>query len=261
MFTYIKNKYNQDPLWVLEGSESPRDLFRFNIEFDVAPYLKLPKTVEAFHEMHKAKFWYNIKRDEKLFVNEFGPLNFVVTADKEMLLQYLPRIQELFAARWAKAYTSFDWKTKEGFQKYHEAMLDLADTGHGEIAVLLNKQSVLAFAYALKYNKTYYFFQHAVTTNPLYRKFSLGKIFIKQLITSTIQREFEIFDFMTGSQGYKREWADGEKKVYIQISAKKTLRGFLTSAPEVLFYSLRSFIHKNKKIESFLKNLIKLSSL
>src|SRR3989338_1256290 len=261
MFTYIKNKYNSNPMWVLEGSESPKNLLIYNIEFDTAPYLRLTKTVDEFYEMHKSKFWYNIKRDEKLFSTEFGRLDFIVISEKNELLQYLPKIQELFANRWEKDYTSFEWKTKTGFQKYHDAMIDLASTGNGEIALLAHNQTILAFAYCLKYEKTYYFFQHAVSRNPLYRKYSLGKILIRQLIESAIQREFEIFDFMTGNQAYKKEWANDRKKVYIHVAGNKNLCGFLTTIPKIVYYTISSFVHKNEKIKSPLKSLLKLNSI
>lgn len=247
-----------NPKWVLEGTKKDASLLVYDIEFDVAPYLKLPKTVDEFYEMHKRKFWYNINRGKKLFISDFGALDFIVTSEKDLLLQYLPKIQELFAIRWEKSHTSFDWKTKSGFQKYQDAMIDLASTGNGEIALLVNNQTVLAFGYSLSYDKNYYFFQHAVIPDPRYRKYSLGKILIKQLIESAIQKNFEVFDFMTGDQGYKKEWANGEKKVYIRVSEDKSILGILNFLFKITIYKIRTFIHDNKKFESYLKKLLKL---
>jgi CelD/BcsL family acetyltransferase involved in cellulose biosynthesis len=256
MFSYIINQYNMHPRWVLEGSKKPKGLLVRDIAFDAAPHLQLPETIDDFYGMHKRKFWYNINRAERLFVNKFGQLDFIVVSDKAALLQYLPKIQELFAVRWAKSYTSLDWKTKNGFKKYQEAMLDLASTGNGELAVLVNNRNVLSFGYSLFYGSNYYFFQHAVDPDPRYRQYSLGKIFIKKLIESTIQRGFEWFDFMTGDQDYKREWATGSKKVFIRVAEEKSIPGYLRFLLKGTIYKGQSFIHANKRLEGWLKKVI-----
>jgi hypothetical protein len=258
LFTYIKNKYNKNPQWVLEGEKKNSAGITCDIEFSVAPYLILPKTIKDFYGMHKRKFWYNIKRAEKMFATDFGELKFIVTSERDLLLQYLPKIQELFAARWKDGYTSFDWKTKEGFLKYQEAMLDFASTGNGEVALLFHKQMVLAFGYMLIQEGNYYFFQHAVITDSNYRKYSLGKILIKKLIERAINNNLKTFDFMTGDQRYKREWSNGEKKVYYRLVENKNVLGVLKLIFKAVIYKGRSFIHRNKRLEIFVKKIISL---
>lgn len=227
------------------------------IEFDEAPYLELPKTVGEFRKAHKHKFWYNIARGEKLFLRDFGPLEFLVTAERDLLFEYLPKIREVFSRRWNNVHTSLGWDRAEEFKKYHDAMIDLSTAGNGEIALLVNKGVVLAFAYNLICDKKYYFFQHAVRPDQKYRKYSLGKILIAHLMEDVIRRGFETFDFMTGKHGYKGEWADKSRKVYLRVCEKKDFSGYFRFLAKTAFYRLRSFVHRHKKAEFLLKRLIK----
>ncbi len=256
MFTYVKNNYNLEPNWVLENTNKNKKFIEIDIEFDVAPFLELPETLENFRKMHKSKFWYNIKRSEKKFNEEIGELEFIVTSDKDLLKKYLPKIQTLFSKRWEQTYSSFDWKTKEGFKKYYDAMLDLAEDGNGNIAVLVHNDEVLSFAYNLIYNNSLYFFQHAVSPDTKYRRYSLGKVMIKKLIDHSIYKKYEIFDFMTGNKGYKKEWSTNSKKIFIRISEKKTIIGFNKFVFKYIFYNIKKFIHRNERIKNILKLII-----
>ena len=258
MFTYIYNEYNQKPAWVLEGTGKDRNKFVCDIEYDVAPYLNLPETLDVFYKMHKPKFWYNINRAEKIFELENGPLSFSIVSDNELLLKYLPQIQELFAKRWKESFIFFDWKTRKGFQKYQDAMLDLAVRGCGEIAILTCNGTLLTFAYSLMYNKRYYFFEHAVTREEHYKKYSLGKILIKKLIERCIERKFEIFDFMTGGTPYKKEWAKSEKIVYMRVSEAKTLYGVLQYGCKIVFCYARRAWHQWRNKDRVLFMICKL---
>lgn len=260
MFTYIKNEYNRNPGWVLEGTEKDEGMLVYDIEYDISPYLIIPETVNDFYKMHKPKFWYNINRSEKLFEKEIGPLSFNVISDKDLLLRYLPQIQQLFAARWKDSFILFDWKTKKGFLKYQDAMLNLAANGCGEIAILTYNDTLLSFAYSLIYNKRYYFFEHAVIREEQYKKYSLGKILIKKLMESVIERKFEIFDFMTGDTPYKKEWAKEEKKVYLRIAEAKTPYGLVKFSCKVFLCQARKMWHKWRHKDKALLLINKLHS-
>ena len=55
-------------------------------------------------------------------------------------------------------------------------------------------------------NKTYYYYKPTYNVN--YSKFSPGNILLQSLIESSINEGFEIFDFGTGSEIYKKRFSN-----------------------------------------------------
>ncbi len=218
MFDYVKNKYNQNPNMVTEDNLENSNLY---VKFINAPYLILPNTIEEFHKTHKSKFWYNLRRSEKLFSKDFGGLNFKILKSKDDLDVFLDKVFMLFNKRWEDEYLSTPWKCKDGFMRYKEAMMDLAIHDKAFLAVLYdNNDELLSYAYCLEDIDTVHFYQYTTIIDNKYRKYSLGKVLLHKLLEYTITEKKVKFDFMNGEQPYKMEWAKQKKSIYIEIKGK-----------------------------------------
>lgn len=239
MFDYCVNEYNEQPTLVVASQLSPEvTKANFLFRFSSAPYMVVPATIDDFKKLHKRKFWYNLKRTQKLFCQEHGGVSFKILELENDLHNYLPKVFALFRKRWSGKYTSCSWKTPKGEKVYSEAMLNLAQKKKAFLAVLLGKDDkLLSFGYCLTDETTVYFYQHAVEVNPEYKRFSLGKIFLSHLLENIVlQKRFARFDFMIGNQAYKQEWATGEEQVF-----KLFLRQKDFSSRIILFFRYFAF--------------------
>ena len=251
MFDYVKNEYNPSPNMVEEEKKTSGNLY---IEYMKAPYLKLPKTLEDLRKLHKKKFWYNLRRSEKLFNENIGDLKFKIVKNKEELEYFMEKVFFLFNDRWKDEYVSFPWKCKEHFDVYKKAILDLSSKNRAFLAVLYYKETLLSFAYCIKQNGKVYFYQHATSREEKYKKYSLGKLLIWKLLEYLIEQEKDVdeIDFMLGEQKYKLEWAKNTRKIYIEIKGKNAF-----SYLKYYLIKVKIYLQFNETTRRILKNIFK----
>lgn len=252
MFDYVKNKYNKKPSMVKRSEVNNNNLY---VEFLKAPYMILPKNLEEFKNTHKSKFWYNLNRFEKIYRKDIGELFFEIIKDEENLNTFLDKIYTLFNKKWKDEYLSTPWKCKEGFQKYKEAMIELAKNDKGFIVVLYDKgKKLLSYAYCLNSCDTVYFYQYTTDPDPLYRKYSLGKVLVHKLLAHIVkEQKYKKFDFMNGEQSYKLEWAKQSEQVYFLIEGK-TIKSYIS----YILLKIKVYLQFNPLFRDKLKYLLKL---
>tara|TARA_B100001057_G_scaffold335675_1_gene336403 strand:- start:3592 stop:4383 length:792 start_codon:yes stop_codon:yes gene_type:complete len=249
MFDYIKNKYNPSP-WLFLQNDLKKDYIY--IPYVEAPFLILPATKDEFKALHKRKFWYNIRRSQKLFEKEYGDLNFDILQTEDKLNYYLDEVFILFKKRWSDEYTSAAWKSFDGFELYKKAMIDLASANESFLAVLTDKDGkLLSHGYCLVQDQTVCFYQHTTVVDDIYRKYSLGKILVYHLLNYSIDCNYIEFDFMSGQSSYKYEWAKNERMTYRQIG-KKNIPNYFKS----YFFKLRYFFQFNYYCRVVLKPIM-----
>lgn len=213
MFLYVRNQFNPEPEYALTPKLSDEGT-RY-IEYLGAPMYVLPRSVDDFRKRKSSKYWYNISRAESKFKEECGPLEFKVLQTRSEIEPWVQAVYELFKKRWSESYSSSTWLYADGFAKYSDALLALADKGEASLAILVSGENLLAFSYNLHGDDVLYFYQHAAVNDPKYHKYSLGKVFLIHLLNVTIEESrFRIFDFMVGEASYKMEWANCIQKVY-----------------------------------------------
>jgi len=215
----------------------------------------LPKTIEEFLTTHKSKFWYNLRRFEKLYTKDFGELEFNIINSKDELEEVLDKVFILFNKRWKNEYISTPWKCKDGFQLHKDAMIDMASKDEAFLAVLYNKEKeLLSYAYCLKNNNTVFFYQYTTVTNSKYHKYSLGKVLLHNLLKYAInENKFTEFDFMNGEQGYKLEWAKQKRSIYIKIEGK-TFKSYI----QYFLLKFKIYLQFNALLRDKIKFLFKL---
>ncbi|MGZ3707643.1 MAG: GNAT family N-acetyltransferase, partial [Bdellovibrionota bacterium] len=85
----------------------------------------------------------------------------------------------------------------------------------------------------------FYYFSSAMTSDPQYRKYGPGKLFVEKLIQQTIAQGGRIFDFLQGEHEYKAHW-NPEIRVLYQCIYPRTVKGFLF----LLLFRLKGVLKK-----------------
>ncbi len=250
MFDYVINRFNRKPIFV---TEDERDNHLLYIKYTEAPFLQLPKTVEEFRAQHKKKFWYNIRRNIKLYESAYGRLYFNIVTKADELEYYFDQVFKLFNARWENEYTSASWKTAEGFGDYRNAIKELSLSSEAFLAVLSNENNqILSYGLCLQVDTTIHLYQHTTIMDQKFRKFSLGKILMQNLLTYAITHNFQRFDFMAGTSPYKYEWTKRKRKIYRRIG-KRSIFNYIKLA----FFTIRYFVQFNPYTRKILKFILR----
>lgn len=258
MFDYFLNKYNKNPTLSLNKSVNDEDDFYVNkIFFTKSPILDLPINIEEFKNTHKSKFWYNIRRAERLLKEDFNDIKINIFHNEETIKKNIHKVYDLFNLRWKDEYTSFSWKTKSGFKNYSDAIIDLAKTDQGMISLIEANNNPVAFTYCLLDNEKIYLFQAAINPEKIYSRYDLGKILLKRNIEFGIEKKLKIFDFGIGVSNYKSIWSNRELKVYKLIKTKKGFFKIFFHYLKIIKFQIKFKIQNNRKIVNFLKKFLR----
>jgi CelD/BcsL family acetyltransferase involved in cellulose biosynthesis len=231
MFEYVRNEYNPHPVLLLEPDGRPPDRLVRDLPYARALSFPIPGSEAELEARHGRKWWATVRRKERRLCERSAGVRFRVLTSRDDLTEMLPQVQRLFVERWTEEYTSFAWKTPDGFAPYADAMLDLAAQGRAELAVLEGDGRLLSFAYCLVDGDVYRFYQHATIPDARYRPFSVGKILVTRLVEDLVRRpRVAEFDFMTGESEYKREWGTVSRPIVHRIDEPRTARGALRFA-------------------------------
>ena len=255
MYDYVVNEFNNNPSMVKLSNVNSENLY---VNFLNAPYMFLPKSLDEFKSTHKSKFWYNLNRFEKIYKKDIGELNFKIIQDKIELEPFLDKVFILFNNKWKDEYLSTSWKCKDGFNEYKKAMLKLSSNNEAFLAVLYDEdKNLLSYAYCLNDDDTVYFYQYTTNSDSKYKKYSLGKVLLHNLLKYIIsQNKYKKFDFMNGEQAYKLEWAKSTEAVYFKIEGK-TIISYL----KYFLLRFKVYLQFNKFFRNKLKTVFKLKDI
>jgi len=196
VFLYVKNRFDPEPEYVLTrkmAAEKGVALVRF---LD-APFFLLPSAEEGLRGIRSGNYWRKRGREERQWVSMHGEMKFDVLTDTDELQEWLPKVKDLFRARWADEQSSSRWMSDDGFAQYANAMVELAKQDEASLAILyrVDTEELLAFGYNLDKGNTRHIYQHATNVLEDYRKFRLGQFFLIYLFEHSILNGYTFFDF------------------------------------------------------------------
>jgi CelD/BcsL family acetyltransferase involved in cellulose biosynthesis len=224
VFDYLVNEYNPAPRLVTERTHPPHGLVR-HLPFSSAIVVDLPSTVEELRARQPGRYWSELRRRERRFTEEFGPLRSAAVTDPEELRVQLPRVRELYEERWRGEYTSLPWKHEAGFRAYADALVELAGQGRAQLRVVEGDDRLLAFGYLLLARPWAHLYQHAATPAEAYRRYGVGKLLIADLVQDLVAEGYGHLDLMLGDAAYKREWETRRRPVHLELREPDTFRG------------------------------------
>ena len=251
MFGYV-DKYSRNSL-CLESQKSLFQKKRIFLEFSKSPFLTIPENLEDFKDQHKKKFWYNLRRQERLYCEKYGLLKFNVFQDERLVNKFLPQVKKLFRERWKEEYTSLCWKNNKCFDAYSKEFLKKCLDQTAFLAVLTNEDDeLLSYCYCLVRDDVVYLFQHTTDINIDLRTYSLGKLAIWKLINFLIKsQKYSKLDFMYGESSYKYEWTKSYERVFYVY--RRSLHGIFL----YLLSSCKLYLLRNITLKFLLKRLVK----
>lgn len=259
MLEYVSHYFNIKNNVVEKDHKINPKMFTYDILYDYSPILDLPKSMQEFKSSHKGKFWYNLRRSKRIFNDEVGEFIFEKYCGEKAYV-YLDELRSIFLDKWKKSYTSFFWKSKDGFDKFKIEIKKIIeeDSSCFEIGLfkLKNDKKIIAFSIGFILEGTYYFYMHNINVNYNKPSYSLGTLFLNELLTSFIVKsDINKFDFMTGLNPYKLKWTKKTKPIFWRIETNRKLINIPIHLFKILIFGLKIKVQKNTYLSSYLKKV------
>jgi hypothetical protein len=204
LLSLLKLRFSFDSIH-LNGIRTLINMDHWSPEKDIAPYCNLEKfnNIEQYLQSLSTSIRGDVRRQIRR-IEEQGPLDLHQITDIPEALGELPVFLRYHSERWPKSYKA------PGF---HANLLKYGlGSGTVHFSVLKSGNEKISWHLGFMHNKTYYYYMPVI--NPLFEKFSPGKIHLLKLIEYSILNGFRVFDHLRGHENYKAGWTDSYSKLY-----------------------------------------------
>jgi CelD/BcsL family acetyltransferase involved in cellulose biosynthesis len=147
----------------------------------------------------------NLRRRMKR-LEEKHNITFRMQDDINSLQQDVETFVHLHQKRWS--YKGFEGSFGED-PRFRDFILDIskcfAEKGWLKFPFLIADDEPISVALCFEYNNTMYYYHPGF--DPAYSKFGVGNLLLARLIEYSIRKGLAKFDFLAGTEPYKRSWA------------------------------------------------------
>jgi hypothetical protein len=200
----LKSGINFDSIHI-NGIHTPLHKEHWSTEKEIAPYCNLEKysNTEQFLQSLSTSLRGDIRRQIRR-IGEQGTLEIKQITDILEAMGELPFFLRFHSERWTGSYKA------PGF---HANLLKYGlQSGTVHFSVLKCSSDKISWHLGFTHNNTYYYYMPVI--NPLFEKYSPGKIHLLKLIEYSILNGFTVFDHLRGNENYKAGWTDSYSKLY-----------------------------------------------
>lgn len=176
-------------------------------EGDVCPYNDLTRYPDfpAFFGSLKKSMRKDIERQRKRLM-EVGRVSFRVFErhESEQALAVLPQFLDLHSQRWPQAFK---------LQGFHEGLVRGAlPEGILHFSEIMLDNRTISCHLGFSYQSRFHYYMPVFLDE--FGNYSPGKIHLSFLMEEAYRQGLGIFDFLRGTEGYKKEWANAEDPLY-----------------------------------------------
>jgi len=204
-------------------------------EANRAPFLNLSNfesyddLVSTLHKQLRQELRRQPRRLSALGKLEFYVLN---RGETSIAMEMLPQFLETHSARWPQAYKPRNF--------YKNLIQHCLPEGILHISILKSCGNAISWHIGFLYKKRFYYYvssfdQRMATYSP-------GKLHLAKLIEEAIHDDVEIFDFLTGQESYKLEWANGSIQLFEQMQNMQGIGAWFRSGCQKLVRNTARFV-------------------
>ena len=185
----------------------------------VCPHIPLTGTYDEYLQGLGRR--ENLRRREKWIFKHPG-VSISCAKSPEDAARATDEFLELHRARWAVEGGS-DGLTDDRHEKFHrEASQRLAQTGALRMYTLYAARRPVASVYGVVHGTKFNYYQSGY--DPHWASKSVGLVLLAKTVSDAFAEGLQEFDFLRGNEGYKGEWARGERWT-IQLRLWRGARG------------------------------------
>lgn len=174
-----------------------------------SPYLETTGSFREYLNSFSRKKRYNLLRTRKLLSEQKDLETRELTAPQE-IEKYYETLVSLHAER-AKRKGIRSTFTKENVGVFHKTLIQaLLNKEKVAFTILYKKKTPLAASYCLHHNRKCYYYQSGISAEG--EKCSAGLVLLSWMVEKCFNEGFLEFDFLQGSEEYKKYWTNKSRK-------------------------------------------------
>jgi CelD/BcsL family acetyltransferase involved in cellulose biosynthesis len=168
------------------------------------PYAVLPNSFEAYLGSMGSNLRYNYRRRRRALERE-GRLEFVVCKSGPEIREHFDELRVLHGLRFGQKQVRSAFLLPR-IQEFHADVVPrLTASGMARLYLLRMEGRTVAALYGFSAGKTFSFYQSGM--DPAWSRLSIGLVMMGCAIEEAIGTGHDEFDFLSGEQAYKRQWA------------------------------------------------------
>jgi hypothetical protein len=172
--------------------------------FDVAPFLKMDKSIEYFLSSKSGNFRSNLKRKEKKLKGA-GELSLNVYTNPDEVERALSEVFEIEKKSWKVAEGSAIMSDSKRVKFYSLLAEKTANAQWLRVYVLKLDNRAIAFDFGLFFEKTYYMLK--TSYDEQLNAYSPGVVLRNYVVKDLFDHGCLEHDFLWGSESYKLQWS------------------------------------------------------
>jgi hypothetical protein len=200
----LKSGFNFDSIHI-NGIHTPINKEHWTKEKDFAPYSNLEQfcNPEQYLQSLSTSIRGDIRRQIRR-IEELGHMDLHQITDIPAALEELPAFLKYHTVKWPGSYKA---------PGLHANLLKYGlGSGKVHFSVLKCGNNKISWHLGFIHNRTFYYYMPVI--NPLYEKYSPGKIHLFKLIEYSILNGYKVFDHLRGDESYKTGWTDSYTNLY-----------------------------------------------
>lgn len=191
------------------------------------PYLDLPADWDTYLGTLSASRRQAIRYNERLLKRQHAVA--VTDYGLDRLEEGWRRLHALHARRWGGTGVLEDPRLDRLLRRFSG---ELAARNELWLTTLDLDGEPAAAWYGFAWNDTVYFYQGG--RDPRWESVSVGTVLTTMMIRRAIERGYRRFDFLRGTEGYKRSWTSTERLNYTVTAFRRSWRGGLLRGLDLL---------------------------
>ncbi|MBS4220172.1 GNAT family N-acetyltransferase [Bacillus sp. FJAT-49711] len=223
---------------------------------NICPHLVLNKNTEMVVEKFNGSFLKGLLRYDRKLKRE-GELKFHKVYKETEIEPVMSSFFELHCKRWKDTSTPSKFEDKKEREFAMQAAKGLFKSNLLYLVYLTHNDNILVVFFGMKDGTNIYYYIHAM--DPDYKKYKVGHLIMYYLILDSIEKKYNIVDFLRGDEPYKYNWGTTNKfnikYLFFSYSVRSVFFRLIYSIYNT-YYSKR-FSKKPLAIQLLMKSIIR----
>ena len=175
---------------------------------NTCPYLALNKNTEMVVDKFSGSFLKGLLRYDRKLKRE-GELKFHKVKKETEIEPIMGSFFELHCRRWEDTSTPSKFEDKKEREFALKAAKGLSKSDLLYLVYLTHNDNILVVFFGMEDGTNIYYYLHAM--DPDYKKYKVGHLIMYYLILDSIEKNYNIVDFLRGDEPYKYNWGATNK--------------------------------------------------
>ena len=205
--------------------------------------LNLPESYETLCKRRAIKRVLSDSRRQRRRLADFGRVEFSINSGSQMSAPVVQELINMKRQRY-KEQGSRDHLKRSSVQKFYEEFkTNIGDGGKVYVGTLKVNAEIVAAHWGMVYRNRFYYLLPAFKGGK-WKKFSVGRLLLENLLEWSINHGLSIFDFTIGAEEYKRTWCDSKVTLFQTVKGM-SWKGEIYSALCRLYGLLKKYKRAN----------------